>query len=414
MNLYAIIIKLLLNKSYYIKYYNIIIYNININNNKYIYKLLIVIKNLFDNYNKEKFTVEELISLFHVSYPALQKDEAAYFDQFFSAVQAAQVDDAIADKLFLQLQEQSTAEKIAQTAVQVAQGKGKFEDLTTLLNSIEVSPVEEEEQLVTTSIKEIHDSKQSEKGLRWRLATLNKSIGSLRRGNFGFIFARPEAGKTTFLASEITFMAPQTDRNVLWINNEQPGGDVISRCYSSLLGADERTIFGNVDEAEQRWTSAIGTRLRFVDNPGITKSQIENLCKKYDPALIVFDQLDKVHGFDAERYDLLMKAKYQWARELSKNYGPVIGVCQAGGTAENKRYLEMTDVDSSHTAKQGEADWILAIGKVNDAGYETMRYLHICKNKLPGDDDTDPKLRHGKMEVRFNEEIARYEDKINW
>ena len=65
-------------------------------------------------------------------------------------------------------------------------------------------------------------------------------------------------------------------------------------------------------------------------------------------------------------------------------YGPVIGVCQAGGTAEGKRYLDMNDIDSSHTAKQGEADWIIGIGKDNSGGYEKMRYLSILKNKLPG------------------------------
>ncbi len=92
----------------------------------------------------------------------------------------------------------------------------------------------------------------------------------------------------------------------------------------------------------------------------------------------------------------------------------MIGVCQAGGTGENKRYLEMNDIDSSMTAKQGEADWILGIGKVNDAGYERMRYFSICKNKLPGGDETEPALRHGKMEMLINEETARYEDKIRW
>ncbi|MEX5624037.1 hypothetical protein ABFV62_28325, partial [Pseudomonas syringae] len=44
-------------------------------------------------------------------------------------------------------------------------------------------------------------------GLSFRLSALRKMLGPLRKGNFGFIFARPETGKTTFLASEITHMA---------------------------------------------------------------------------------------------------------------------------------------------------------------------------------------------------------------
>ena len=129
---------------------------------------------------------------------------------------------------------------------------------------------------------------------------------------------------------------------------------------------------------------------------------------------MIFDQLDKVVGFDGERHDLILKQKYQWARELAKKYGVAIGVCQAGGSAENKRYLDMNDVDSSTTAKQGEADWIIGIGKINDPGFEAVRYLSVCKNKLPHSEGMEPSMRHAKTEVFINEDIARYEDKYQF
>lgn len=413
MNLHAIIIKLLLNNKYYIKYYNIILNNNK--NNKYIYKLLIVIKELYTKHPKETYEPVDLRAAFHIAYPALQKDESDYFDKIFVDIDAAKIDDSLAEQLFQSFYQQVKADEIALLAVQVAQGHKKYQELVDYTKELDTPAVQDADvHVISTSIKEIHDNKLAGKGLRWRLNTLNRAIGSLYKGYFGFIFARPETGKTTFLASEVTFMGSQTSDNILWINNEESGPNVVWRCYNSLLGLSSEEIKRDLNDAEQRWAGSLGSRLKFVDNPGITKSQIEELCKLYQPALIVFDQLDKVHGFDAERYDLLMKKKYQWARELSKTYGPVIGVCQAGGTAENKRYLEMNDIDSSHTAKQGEADWILGIGKLNDAGYEKVRYLSICKNKLPGDDDTDPRLRHGKLEVIIDESTARYEDKIKW
>ena len=89
-------------------------------------------------------------------------------------------------------------------------------------------------------------------------------------------------------------------------------------------------------------------------------------------------------------------------------------MCQAGGTAEGKKYLDMNDVDSSHTAKQGEADWIIGIGKSNDPGFEAVRYLSVCKNKLPHTEGMEPSMRHAKTEVFINEDIARYEDKYQW
>ena len=109
-----------------------------------------------------------------------------------------------------------------------------------------------------------------------------------------------------------------------------------------------------------------------------------------------------------DRHDLQLKALYQWAREIAKMHAPVIAVSQAGGTGENKLWLTMDDVDSSKTAKQGEADWILGIGKESD-NTSNMRFLNISKNKLLGDGDTLPDLRHGNAQVLIKPQIARYE-----
>jgi len=127
--------------------------------------------------------------------------------------------------------------------------------------------------------------------------------------------------------------------------------------------------------------------------------------------LIIFDQIDKITGFEADREDLKLGAMYQWARELAKEFDcPIIAVCQADGTGEGQKWLTMGNVANAKTAKQAEADWIVGIGKVPDTGYEAVRYLHASKNKLAGDEDSDPSLRHGKCEVLIKADIARYDD----
>jgi hypothetical protein len=138
-------------------------------------------------------------------------------------------------------------------------------------------------------------------------------------------------------------------------------------------------------------------------------SRIETILKNTNPALIIFDQIDKIKGFKADRNDLELKAIYQWAREMAKTYAPVIAVCQANGEAEGKLWLTMDMVDSSKTAKQGEADWIIGIGKEQD-NTSRYRYLNISKNKLLGDEDTLPDLRHGAFKVLIKPDIARYEE----
>ena len=52
----------------------------------------------------------------------------------------------------------------------------------------------------------------------------------------------------------------------------------------------------------------------------------------------------------------------------------------------------------------------MGIGAVHDVGFEYIRFLHLSKNKLTGDEDSIPELRHGRMEVHINPAIARYED----
>ncbi len=61
---------------------------------------------------------------------------------------------------------------------------------------------------------------------------------------------------------------------------------------------------------------------------------------------------------------------------------PVIAVCQADGSGEGVKWLNMGNVANAKTSKQAEADWILGIGKTNDEGLEYMRHFCISKNKL--------------------------------
>ena len=85
-------------------------------------------------------------------------------------------------------------------------------------------------------------------------------------------------------------------------------------------------------------------------------------------------------------------------------------MCQADGTADGREFLEMGHVSNSKTSKTAEADWILGIGCKNEPGFENVRGLSALKNKLLGDAETDPALRHGKAQVLIKPRIQRYVD----
>jgi len=320
----------------------------------------------------------------------------------------------LAQSLLVQLKERNLANAIALQAIKITEGTGSLNDLSKLLEDHE-EDVEDtiEDPFVSTDLKELYEQRVLKHGLRWRLRTLNRMLGSLRKGDFGFIFARPETGKTTFLASEISFFAGQLkeeDGPILWFNNEEDGQKVQLRIFQSTLGLSHLDLFKDIKSSNEEYYNLTKDKIKIIDSAQTSKSDVERICKKYNPSLIVFDQIDKVKGFDGDREDLRLGGIYIWARELAKTYCPVIGVTQADGTAEGKKWLTMDNVSNAKTAKQAEADWILGIGATHQDGFEFIRHLHASKNKLDGDEDSDPALRHGKCDVIIQPDTARYRD----
>lgn len=254
---------------------------------------------------------------------------------------------------------------------------------------------EHEKFIVTEDLERLLQETDRVGGLQWRLTSLNTHIGGLLKGDFGIIFARVNTGKTAFVLSECGHMAAQG--KVLHFNNEESGPRVMLKYYQSIHGATQNEI--RKEPGKYRLPKEI--RLTLYDKAKITRWDAERLIKEVQPSLIVFDQIDKIVGFNAERPDLVLGKIYQWGRELAKEFCPVIGVCQANAEAENKKWLDMTMMDGSRTSKAAEADFIIGIGK-SEEGYENTRFINIVKNKLTGS--------HAKITCIIEPQIMRYRD----
>lgn len=408
MNNYLAILKYLLNATTYSNYYPFINLGFIKENFPDIYKIYVSRSSLVETGND--LSVDDLQVKFYSDYPNAKRD---LYDTLFTQLRECQVQEGVLQTILEECKRKELATDLARKAIQFSDGKLSSEEVRKAFDLAFQTPQDEvqADEFVSDDILVLLEEKKASTGLLWPLNSLNQVLGPLNKGDFGFVFARPETGKTTFLVHAATHMAMQSEGKVLWLNNEEKGSKVMKRCYQAALGITNVQLYSNPVQYQQEYNKKLKDRILLKDDANLTKKKVDELCRRHNPKLIIIDQIDKIKGFDAERYDLQMKAIYQWARELAKTYGPVIGVCQAGGTAENKKWLQMTDVDSSHTAKQGEADWMLGIGKVDKDGLEEVRYFSVCKNKLDGDPAvTIEERRHGKWEAIIRPEIGQYQD----
>lgn len=365
------------------------------------------------NENKTSLSVSDLANLL---FAASAKDKD-YYKGVLEQLEKLEVTEDTTLKLIQSILAHKKLKEISLAAYDVTEGKLEPEKMKQLLEDY-LKQTEEQEKgetfdFISDDLEELANDTVKNPGLRWRLSALNQMLGSLRKGDFGFIFARPETGKTTFLASETTYMAEQLDETagpIIWFNNEEQGNKVKLRCYQAALGLNMTQLFSNLTDNRDAYMAKTKGKHKIFDSGIIHKSTVEQVCKQFKPSLVIFDQIDKITGFNNDREDLRLGQIYQWARELAKEHCPVIAVCQADGTGEGQKWLTMANVANAKTSKQAEADWIVGIGKIPDAGYENLRFLHASKNKLMGDEDTIPDLRHGRKEVLINAGIARYED----
>jgi len=287
---------------------------------------------------------------------------------------------------------------------------------------------------VLDPIEDLLKAEANDEGLHWRLPCLNRHIKPLRGGDFVVIAARPDKGKTTFCASELTHMAAQLDivypgenRSILWFNNEGPGNKIIMRNFQAALGAttEELVELSNKPadpafakyktQVRQQYAAALGGRpgaLRVFDIHDMWNHEVEDIMKQYTPGVVLFDMVDNIKfGGEAnnngQRTDQLLEAMYQWARLMGvKHDCAVLATSQLSADADGISYPTLPQLKDSKTGKQGAADVIITIGALNDPVLENSRYIGTTKNK---------KVRTGKkgspqQEVTFDSQRGRYRE----
>jgi replicative DNA helicase len=268
-----------------------------------------------------------------------------------------------------------------------------------------------------TDLSVILDSRIRHSGLEWRLEGLNVAAGPLHAGDLVLMPARPEAGKTSFICSELTHMVRylDADKDAVIFNPEEGGGRLFLRLITAATGQDIITVAANDGAAKMAYESEVGRmdKIKVVEpSGGITTRDIEKVLETGRFGLVAINVLDKIRPSfrlrdegEVSRY----RALAYWMREAANRYSvPIIAVAQASEAAEGQRYLTQSMIYGSKTGVQGEIDLLIGMGY--DPSIENRRWLSILKNKLPGGLKTNPAMKHAKIEVEFDPSTGRYKD----
>lgn len=311
------------------------------------------------------------------------------------------------------------AGQIAEKADRYSAGDTQFPFFEELLDAVEVAQQEagvhnHHSHEVTLDIHRIMDNLTNlSTGVSWRNEFLQAALGALRKGNFIMLAGFVDSGKSTLLASEITYMATQLPpgEKVLYFNNEEQSARVAARIVQAAIGWSLEDINRDKTKAMQLYTREMGgdpEKVILIDSEygPITPGLIRKKCREYDVGLLAFDQLYKIRGFKRYGDDKLgqLQDVYEYGRTLAKTIAPVIAVHQARGDAHGLQRIEMHQMSGSQQAVQGELDAIVTIGR--DIAVPNMRYLYVPKNKMPT--PGDPAMRNGFCPVQPDFNIARF------
>jgi KaiC/GvpD/RAD55 family RecA-like ATPase len=355
-----------------------------------------------------------------VKHPTYKRDKVGNYEKVFDRLSLHTTTD-LASAIVEKYIKQDYCARIADIALRGSEGEEvDLADVEVLLDdwSSETERASKLDTFIVTDDLESLVETVVENGYKWRMQFLNESIGSVRKGKLMCFAARPNTGKTTFLASEATFIAPQLpdDEVVLWFNNEEAGEDVKFRVVQAALGWDADKIRKDVRSAMYTYETVVNGKgkIVIVDKADLSTKDIEEFVRQYNPGLIVVDQLWKVHGYEKSSATDTARLGhiFQWAREIAKKHAPILTVHQVKTEGEGVDYLTPSMLYLSGTVIQGEVDSLVMMGRKYEAGYDDVRFLTIAKNKGAYGPDVNPKMREGRAEVMIVPETAQYKEVV--
>ena len=393
--------------------YRDIVYKYNTDND--IKRIIDNIDTYYRNTTEDNIQWKRFSTYFFIKNPLIKETKKKLFEAMFEKLDVAP-STTLRETLVDILLERNYAEKIAASAMDVAEGKpGKsLETVADHLRAYEAASGKVTHSIMdsvcTESLEELLKETAPGTGLQWRLTCLNESLGELHN-RFVMIAGRPESGKTTLACSECTYMATQLEegRRVAYFSNEEHVDALKPRLIQSLLGVTRYNLESDPVYWWNEYVARLGgdkDKILVVRKADFGIRDVERMVEEQDIGLIVIDQLRKMRGYDDLKGISRTEALFNWGREMSITHCPIIAIGQLGDDAKNAAYPDMSSIYESRTAIQGELDALITLGQVAGSVPDDMRYIGFPKNKMPRPEV--PSLRHGRHEVIILPEIGSF------
>jgi hypothetical protein len=212
-------------------------------------------------------------------------------------------------------------------------------------------------------------------------AGLQDSTGGMGAGDVGYIFGRPEMGKTLLCISILRRLA-MDGRKVVYMTNEEAVKKTIGRAISSLLGWTAAQVEADRARAHALAMSRGLGNVVFVHMEPGNMNQVEDEAAAYDPDVVFLDQIRNMSG-KADSMTKRLEDNAITFRNLAARYRFAgLGVTQAGDSGDGKLFLDMGDVDNSNTGLPGACDLMVGIGADKMTFDTNRRGISLPKNKL--------------------------------
>lgn len=363
----------------------------------------------------EVVDIQTFATLFRAWHSNLKKESLDGFEAIFKRMKP-DIDEALKNPILEQMMEIRLSAEVASLLLRHEEGEVEnlYGDITKLFDQHKKDAKITGIDFIRTDIGELLKTDEDQDGLKWRMDCLNECMRPLRWGDFLIVAGRPDKGKTTFVASEVSYLAQQLpgEKTAVWLNNEGPGQRIKQRVYQAAVGLTLSQMIAahQAGELEVEYNRMMGMadRVRVFDIHGMDTVAVERIIETNNAGLVVYDMIDKIRGFgDAARTDLGLEKMYDWARELCVKYECVgMATSQISVEGDGLLFPTMPMLKDSKTGKQGACDVQIMIGASNEPGMQSIRGIGVVKNKLRREGkDQDPQAR-----VMFRPQIARFED----